>query len=97
MNRWSFILSVFFVTVTGQDDKWFVFSNDQASLSKCIEDYILNTDSSFKQEGIAKVVSDLVAKKFFKKSLTGKDFDTGINYGIYKKEDLICSVVNKIF
>lgn len=80
MYCWAFITTILFVAASGQDEKKFVFIKHEASLSNCIENFILNIDRSYEKENLARVVSVLAAKKFVKKSSTSKQIDVGVDY-----------------
>lgn len=68
---------------TVDPDERFVFTRDESTLSRCVETNLLNTDRNYEEEGVAKVLADRAAKKFFKMAPTRKALLQGVRNMFY--------------
>lgn len=77
MSSWFFIKIGFLLVAvaTSRADDWFTFSKDRTILSKCIEDHLASSDSSYAVDGVAKVIADLAAKRLSGKTKAWKSLN----------------------
>lgn len=57
----------------------FIDDQNEQSLSKCIEDYVSNTDPYYVEQGIAKKIAELSASRFGKDSKAKSNFNMRVN------------------
>lgn len=63
-----FVIAAFLSIVYSGKEDFLIMSRDRESLFKCIENYILNTDRYYEEDNLAKIVSDISARRFFEKT-----------------------------
>lgn len=78
MHHWFFVTTIFIFLVKGDKDHLFYFSRNKSILSECIENHLLSADSNYGNNGIAKIIADLIAKSFSGKSKTMKNLRQGV-------------------
>lgn len=70
--------------LTGQVDSWIIASQDIASYSECVENYLLNTNHCYKKNEVAKNIAQLFGKRFSKAFLNKEQFFKAVS-DLYSK------------
>lgn len=83
MYRPLVLLTIFVISVNGNEKYLYVFSRDKKSFSDCIEAQLLKeNDSYFREHRVVKEIADFVVNKYFETSKSKRELFQG-TFGLY--------------